>query len=162
MSQARTVPDHSPEPRPASYREDVFAWAMEQARLIRAGRFEVLDRENVAEEIESVGRSVRSELRSRVGTVVEHLLKLEGSSAVEPRRGWTATVRRSRLAVEDLLDEAPSLRRELPAMLREQMTRTGQLVIEQLQDADESAETVRARLGSGGFTAEEVFGDWLP
>lgn len=39
------------------YETDVLAWANEQARLIRAGRFDLLDLKNIAEEIEDVGKS---------------------------------------------------------------------------------------------------------
>ena len=40
-----------------AYDEDVLAWSQEQARLIRAGRFDLLDVEHIAEEIEDVGKS---------------------------------------------------------------------------------------------------------
>ena len=59
----------------------------------------------LAEEIESLGRSQRHELRSRIAVIIEHLLKLEHSPAVNPRRGWIDTIGRERLNVEDLLQE---------------------------------------------------------
>ena len=40
-----------------TYQQDVIGWANEQARLIRAGRFDLLDLEHIAEEIEDVGKS---------------------------------------------------------------------------------------------------------
>lgn len=61
------------EPSTRPYDGDVFAWATTQARLIRDGRFESVDREGVAEEIESVGRSETSDLRRRTQTLLEHL-----------------------------------------------------------------------------------------
>ena len=64
-----------------------------------------LVKENVAEEIESLGRSDRRELRSRIATIIEHLLKLEHSSVIEPRVGWLDTVERSRQEAENLLKE---------------------------------------------------------
>ena len=48
------------------YETDVVAWASEQARLIRAGRFDLLDREHIAEEIEDVGKSEQRELATRM------------------------------------------------------------------------------------------------
>ncbi|MGO9742822.1 MAG: DUF29 family protein, partial [Roseiarcus sp.] len=39
-----------------AYQDDFYAWAMQQAALLRAGRFAVADIENIAEEIESMGR----------------------------------------------------------------------------------------------------------
>lgn len=146
----------------AAYDRDVYAWAMRQARLIREGRLDAIDRENVAEEIESVGRSHRTELRSRIRTLVEHLLKLEFSSAIEPRRGWADTVRRTRVEIEDLLEDAPSLRRELPEMLDAAQEKASRLTAASLVDSGESAVGLQVRMRSGGFSEDEVFGPWLP
>ena len=46
-----------------AYDDDFFAWTQEQARLLRAGELTAVDVENLAEEIESVGRSDRREIR---------------------------------------------------------------------------------------------------
>jgi hypothetical protein len=55
------------------YEQDVVAWANEQARLIRAGQFELLDWERIAEEIEDVGKSEQRELASRMALLLAHL-----------------------------------------------------------------------------------------
>ena len=57
------------------YETDVVAWASEQARLIRAGRFDLVDREHIAEEIEDVGKSEQRELATRMAVLLAHLLK---------------------------------------------------------------------------------------
>ncbi len=57
------------------YETDVVAWASEQARLIRAGRFDLVDREHIAEEIEDVGKSEQRELATRMAALLAHLLK---------------------------------------------------------------------------------------
>src|SRR5215207_42459 len=79
------------------YDQDFLLWTREQSKLLReAAEHRVnfpLDWENLAEEIESLGKSLRSELRSRLRTI-EHLLKLEHSAAREPRNGWIETVER--------------------------------------------------------------------
>ena len=49
-----------------SYESDLYAWAMEQAALLRSGRLAEADVANIAEEIESVGRSEKSELVNRL------------------------------------------------------------------------------------------------
>lgn len=112
---AAEAPVREPSTRP--YDGDVFAWATTQARLIRDGRFESVDRDGVAEEIESVGRSETSELRRRTQTLLEHLHKLDASAASDPRANWRETVRRSRREIKRLLDDSPSLRRDLAALL---------------------------------------------
>ncbi|MDR3089077.1 MAG: DUF29 domain-containing protein, partial [Desulfobulbaceae bacterium] len=58
-----------------AYETDVVAWAGEQARLLRAGRFDLLDIENIAEEIEDVGKAEQRELMSRMAVLLAHLLK---------------------------------------------------------------------------------------
>jgi hypothetical protein len=92
-----------------SYEKDVVAWANEQARLIRAGRFDLLDLEHIAEEIEDVGKSEQRELASRMAILLAHLLKWQ----YQPdRRGvsWRATIRTQRNLIEKRLDRTPSLR----------------------------------------------------
>ncbi len=133
-----------------AYERDLHAWSQAQARALRTGRVEELDLENLAEEIDDLGRSQRGELRSRTRTLVEHLLKLEGSSCAEPRRSWRETVRRTRLEIGDLLSTSPSLRRELPAILDEVGPSTGRFTAELLGELDEDTAIVEARLRAGG------------
>lgn len=57
----------------AGYDQDVIAWANEQARLLRAGQFDRLDIEHLAEEIEDVGKSEQRELASRMAVLLAHL-----------------------------------------------------------------------------------------
>lgn len=57
------------------YETDIVAWANEQAQLVRAGQFELLDLEHIAEEIEDVGKSEQRELASRMTLLIAHLLK---------------------------------------------------------------------------------------
>ena len=45
-----------------AYEKDIVAWANEQASFIRAGRFDLLYLEHIAEEIEDVGKSEQREL----------------------------------------------------------------------------------------------------
>jgi Domain of unknown function DUF29 len=101
------------------YDQDLVLWSEEQGRALRAaagaGWNAPIDWENVADEIESLGRSERRALASHIALVIEHLLKLQASPATEPSRGWRDTIRRARQKVEDVLEESPSLRREVAA-----------------------------------------------
>ena len=53
-SEVELVP--TAEPAGAGYERDFYSWSLEQARLVREGRWDAVDRANVAEEIESLGR----------------------------------------------------------------------------------------------------------
>lgn len=95
-----------------SYETDVVAWANEQARLIRSGRFDLLDLEHIAEEIEDVGKSEQRELASRMAVLLAHLLKWQYQSE---RRGnsWARTIREQRKQIAFCLKKTPSLRSSL-------------------------------------------------
>jgi hypothetical protein len=91
-----------------AYDEDFFAWTQEQARLLRAGDTVDVDVENLAEEIESVGRSDRREIRNRLTVLLTHLLKWQ----FQPRRrgnSWSLTIWEQRLQIESILKDSPSL-----------------------------------------------------
>ena|SRR6185312_14438443 len=92
-----------------AYDEDFFAWTQEQSRLLRAGELSLVDAENVAEELESMGRNNRRELRSRLVVLLTHFLKLQ----YQPHRrsrSWIATISTQRNEIELILDDSPSLR----------------------------------------------------
>lgn len=92
-----------------TYEEDPYAWAMSQARLLRERMIDDVDWDNVAEEIESVGRSERRSLSSNLVQLLLHMMKWE---AQPERRGrsWLASISNHRAAaLEDLADN-PSLK----------------------------------------------------
>lgn len=94
------------------YEDDVVAWSNEQARLLRAGRFDLLDIEHLAEEIEDVGKSEARELANRMAVLLAHLLKWQYQPE---RRGrsWEITIKNQRQAIQRRLDKTPSLRASL-------------------------------------------------
>src|SRR5690348_30226 len=94
----------------AAYDDDFYAWTQDQARLLRSGELSQLDVENLAEELESMGRSDRRELDSRLEVLLVHLLKWQVQTEFRSR-SWSGTIREQRSRVEDLLNESPSLRR---------------------------------------------------
>jgi hypothetical protein len=65
------------------YERDFFAWANQQASLLRAGQFAQADVEHIAEEIESMGRSEKRELLSRLAILLMHLLKWQAQPFVQ-------------------------------------------------------------------------------
>ena len=95
-----------------AYEADIIAWSREQARLLRARRFDALDIEHLADEIEDVGKSEQRELESRMAVLVAHLLKWK----YQPEhRGnsWRRTIREQRRAIARRLEKTPSLKPDL-------------------------------------------------
>ncbi|MES2325193.1 MAG: DUF29 domain-containing protein [Pseudomonadota bacterium] len=96
----------------ALYDGDVVAWAYEQAALLRAGRWSELDIDNIAEEIESVARTERRELKTRMALLLAHLLKWQMQPSLRGK-SWLRTIRLQRSEIHELLRDMPSLRPSL-------------------------------------------------
>jgi hypothetical protein len=105
------------------YDRDFFAWTREQAALLRReaarGLASDLDFENLAEEIESLGKRDRRALASQLARITEHLLKLQHARAEEPRPGWENSVDAHRSKARRILADSPGLKSELGALLSE-------------------------------------------
>jgi len=95
-----------------AYEKDIVAWANEQASFIRAGRFELLDLEHIAEEIEDVSKSEQRELENRMAILLAHLLKWQYQPA---RRGasWQKTIKVQRTQVNRRIQKTPSFKHTL-------------------------------------------------
>lgn len=145
------------------YDEDLLLWSEEQARALRSaahsGANLPIDWENVAEQIESLGKSLARELASRVSTILINLMKLEASPAAEPRIGWTETIREQRDQIERVLKEAPSLRQAIPDIIMEELDVARKRVRASLADYSEQP---AVDLGQLAYTTDQALGPWLP
>lgn len=97
---------------PNSYEKDVIAWANEQARLLRAGHFDALDIERIADEIEDVGKSEKRELASRMAVLLAHMLKRQYQPGGRGN-SWRRTIKEQRNRVGLCIDRTPSLKADL-------------------------------------------------
>ena len=97
--------------------DDFYAWTRHQAMVLRtmAAADNRFDRENVAEEIEDLGRSERDAVRSQIRRIIEHLLKLAYSPAHQPRFDWMASIAEARATLGDKL--SPTLQRDAENLL---------------------------------------------
>ena len=98
------------------YELDFYAWTQQQATLLREKKWSDLDIQNLVEEIESLGRQERRELKNRLTVLLAHLLKWEFQPG-NRSRSWLATIREQRTQVLQLLAENPSLQPYLPEAL---------------------------------------------
>lgn len=95
-------------PEPSDYEHDVVAWSVEQARLLRAGLFDQLDIEHIADEIEDVGKSEARELASRMSVLLAHWLKWTRQPTLRSV-SWQNTIREQRKQVLRRLKRTASL-----------------------------------------------------
>ncbi len=95
------------------YERDFYRWAIEQAAVMRnkCSELEALgvDWMNVAEELDTLGRTEKRELRSRLGVLLLHLLKWR-YQPTHQGASWRRTIERQREAIGELLSDSPSLK----------------------------------------------------
>ena len=110
-------------PTPATYETDFYLWTQQQAALLRQGQLQAVDVANLAEEIESMGKSDRRTLGSHLRNVLLHLLKWRYQPE---RRGasWESSIRNGRDEVEAILADSPSLVPQLPTLLETEYRRS--------------------------------------
>ena len=100
----------------SAYEKDFYAWANEQAALLRSGKLAEADIEHIAEEIESMGKAEKRELVARLTVLLLHLLKWRYQPNLQGA-AWRATIEVQRLDIADLLEDNPSLKSLLPEVL---------------------------------------------
>jgi hypothetical protein len=97
------------QPMRAEYERDFYSWLMEQARHVRDGRWGAVDRDNLAEEIEPLGREQFNKLESALRVLLLHILQWDHQPA-RRSRSWALSIRQQRLEVDDVLSDNPGLR----------------------------------------------------
>jgi len=95
------------------YETDLYAWSQQQVALLRAEDFAEVDWHNVIEEIDSLGISQRNEIKNRLKELLMHLLKWQ-FQPTKQSPSWHKSIIMQRNAINDLLDDNPSLRRLIP------------------------------------------------
>lgn len=141
------------------YEVDFYAWSREQAALLRAGRYEELDLQNLIEEVDDLGISLYRSVRSRVRTIIEHLLKLEHSPARGPRDLWHDTVAVQRADLED--DLTATLRSRMEADLPKQYERACAAAARALRRYGEDT-AANALPTTCPYTLDQIVGEWPP
>ena len=99
-----------------NYDTDFYQWANTQAQLLRSGNLELADIEHIAEEIESMGKSEKRELISRLEVLLTHLLKWK-YQPVRQSRSWKLTIEGQRYHIENHLGDNPSLKNKLSEVM---------------------------------------------
>lgn len=105
----RPKPGGAPAPGSSLHETDLYAWSLEQALLLREGRLDEVDAENVAEEILDVGRTEYRVLESALRVLLTHMLKWDHQPERRTRSSEN-TIREQRQIVQDQLQDNPSLK----------------------------------------------------
>jgi hypothetical protein len=143
-------------PNAELYESDFFEWTQTTAELIRAGQLECVDLEHVAEEIESVGRSDRREVISRLEILIAHLLKWQ-IQRNNQSRSWKNTINAQRRDLERVLEDSPSLRARLPDWIAKAYPGAKQDAAEEMQLLNNPFPPICP------FTPEQITDEgWLP
>ena len=95
------------------YERDFFRWTEQMSARLRNREAGELDWENLAEEIESLGRRDRRELRNRLSVLIAHLLKWQYQPERRERSTWMSTIREQRKQITYVLEDSPSLKRQV-------------------------------------------------
>ncbi|HHP7230078.1 MAG TPA: DUF29 domain-containing protein [Xenococcaceae cyanobacterium] len=92
------------------YDSDFALWVEATVSNLKAKELNKIDWENLIEEVESLGKRDKRELKSRLITLFEHLLKRKYVPLPDCYRGWEVTIKRTQSRLKDLLADSPSLR----------------------------------------------------
>jgi hypothetical protein len=100
-----------------NYDQDFYSWTQEQAELLKKGRFSELDIDNLIEEVESMGKSEKRELESRLTILLLRLLKWKYQE-VRRGRSWQLSIDEQRIQFEETLNENPGLKPALDEIVK--------------------------------------------
>ena len=142
------------------YERDYLAWTEVQARALRArtGGENALDYDNLAEEIEDLGKSEFYGCQSFVERIIEHLLKLEFTTDPDPRAHWRGEIVEFRSQLDD------HLTRTIENRLRERLDTLFARRVVKITTAYPSmnADMIRASRPEGYLWSEIIDPDWYP
>jgi Domain of unknown function DUF29 len=92
------------------YDQDFSLWLEATASRLKARDFDHIDLKNLIEEIETLGRSEKRELRSRLEVLLAHILKRAYIDSTYDNRGWQLTIITQRQDLRKILEDSPSLK----------------------------------------------------
>ena len=97
-------------PQTTLYERDLNLWLENAIAQLKSGDLQNLDIENLIEELEGLAGRDKRELKSRLTTLLEHLLKRCYVKSEYDYAGWQITITRTRIEIEDILEQSPSLK----------------------------------------------------
>ena len=138
-----------------AYETDFYQWTQQQAALLRQGLLSAVDVENLAEEVESMGKSDRRAIGSHLRNILLHLLKWRYQPE---RRGnsWRLTIKEQRRRIDRLIKKNPGLKPLFPETVTDAYG-DARLMAAREMDCDDSLFPLECP-----FTIEQITGDYWP
>jgi Domain of unknown function DUF29 len=141
------------------YDQDFYVWTEVQAELLRQRRFDELDLDNLIDEVAGLGDTKKSAVLSNATLVIEHLLKLQHSPAIDPRLGWIDSILEHRNRLE--YDLTPRLRQILQDELLRVYSVARRTADRRLRMHGENA-VADGLPATCPYSVDQVIGDWWP
>jgi hypothetical protein len=141
--------------QPILYETDFYAWTQTQVELMKHGNLNALDIANLIEEIQSLGKQQKHELRNRLGVLIGHLLKWQYQPNFRSK-SWRVTIRGQRRRIKEHILENPSLKSYLHQAIIEAFPDGIDLVLKEtpLEEKDLPSECP--------YTVEQIFDPLFP
>lgn len=137
------------------YDQDFYVWTMEQADLLRRHKPDWMDWENVAEELEFMGKKDRRELVSRMTILLIHLTKWYWQP--EKRSpGWLGTIEEQWEQIDLILNDSPSLRSFIQCSFQGAWGRVVK------KAAKEPSLPLSTFSETCPWPIEDILGEWMP
>ena len=138
------------------YENDYLQWIENTVARLKNRDFENIDLENLIEEIETLGRSEKRELESRLTILLMHLLKYKYQPS-KRSNSWRFTIREQRLRILKSFKDSPSLKNYFQNIFSEIYSDARALA------ADETGLNIDTFSKNSPFNIEFVLNyDWLP
>jgi hypothetical protein len=92
------------------YEKDYYLWVQENVRLLKNREFHLVDWENLLEEIEGIGRSLRVAMLRQMRKIMEGLYKWENFKEHPERDEWVEEISKARRELREIFEDSPSLK----------------------------------------------------
>jgi hypothetical protein len=103
-------------PQPVRFEDDYCAWVEQQVALLREGRLDAIDVENIAEELADMGTSERVRVESALKVLIMHMLKWD-QQPEKHSRSSAFTIAEQRRRISKWMRQSPSLKRRVDEMV---------------------------------------------
>ena len=134
------------------YDADYLEWVNHTAELLKQGKLDELDIENLIEEVEDLGRSQKQALSSNLRVLLMHLLKWQYQSGM--RTGsWKGSIREHRARIQGAIGDSPSLRNFFAQELDNTYRKAREIA------SDETGLDISMFPGACPYTVEQVLDD---